>query len=258
MVKNKVAIVTGAGRGIGRSMALGLISNGWTVVGTAAQNTHELASLADCGGSTLEVRQADVSNAESCAALVSDVLTHHGRIDALVNNAGRGMLYVSERFMETPTKFWETDPGIWRMIIETNVNGPFYMARSVVPFMLKAGFGRIVNISMNKETMKRRGFTPYGPSKAALDSETAIWASDLTGTGITVNALLPGGATDTGMIPPDTSCDMRSTFLDPDIMVPPLLWLLSEAGAATTGRRVVARLWDEGRPEAAMEEPIII
>jgi NAD(P)-dependent dehydrogenase (short-subunit alcohol dehydrogenase family) len=239
-------------------MALGLVANGWTVIGTAARNTRELAALVERVGGGIEIHQADVADAASCTALVADILAHHGRIDALVNNAGRGMLYVSERFMETPTKFWETDPAIWRMVIDTNVNGPFYMARAVVPSMLKAGFGRIVNVSMNKETMKRPGFTPYGPSKAALDSETTIWAGELVGTGVTVNSLLPGGVTDTGMIPSGTSSEIRSGFLDPGIMVPPLLWLLSEAGAATTGRRVVARLWDETRPESAMEEPIII
>jgi NAD(P)-dependent dehydrogenase (short-subunit alcohol dehydrogenase family) len=258
MAESKVAIVTGAGRGMGRSMALGLAANGWTVIGTAARNTHELAALAERAGGAIEIRQADVSDSDACAALVRDVLAHHGRIDALVNNAGRGMLYVSDRFMETPTKFWETDPATWRMVIETNVNGPFYMARAVVPSMLKAGFGRIVNVSMNKETMKRPGFTPYGPSKAALDSETTIWAGELSGTGITVNSLLPGGATDTGMIPPGTPSEMRASFLEPEVMVPPLLWLLSEAGASTSGRRIVARLWDKAHPEASMEEPIII
>ena len=69
--------------------------------------------------------------------------------------------------------------------------------------MLRAGWGRIVNISMNYKTMRRGGFSPYGPSKAALESETIIWAQDLARTGVTVNALLPGGATHTGMIPSD-------------------------------------------------------
>jgi 3-oxoacyl-[acyl-carrier protein] reductase len=66
--------------------------------------------------------------------------------------------------------------------------------------MLKRGFGRIINISINQETMKRKGFTPYGPSKAALESMSAIWAQELQGTGITLNVLLPGGATNTGMV----------------------------------------------------------
>ena len=84
------------------------------------------------------------------------------------------------------------------MIVATNVNGPFLMARAAAPHMMRQRWGRIVNISINHETMRRAGFSPYGPSKAALESETIIWAQDLDGTGVTVNALLPGGATDTG------------------------------------------------------------
>ena len=71
------------------------------------------------------------------------------------------------------------------------------MAREIAPHMIKRGWGRIINISMNHETMRRTGFSPYGPSKAALESETIIWAQDLAGTGVTVNSLLPGGATAT-------------------------------------------------------------
>ena len=67
--------------------------------------------------------------------------------------------------------------------------------------MLERKYGRIINISINHETMKRKGFTPYGPSKAALESMSAIWAQELEGTGVTLNMLLPGGATLTGMIP---------------------------------------------------------
>jgi len=118
---------------------------------------------------------------------------------------------------------------------------------------MKAGWGRIVNISMNRETMRRRGFSPYGPSKAALESETIIWSQDLAGTGITVNALLPGGATLTGMIPENVPEKARSALLDPTIMVPPLLWLVSPDSDGMTGRRLVATRWrtDLGGREAA-------
>jgi len=129
------------------------------------------------------------------------------------------------------------------MVIDTNVNGPFLMARRVAPVMVKAGWGRIINISMNHETMRRRGFSPYGPSKAALESETIIWSQDLAGTGVTVNALLPGGATLTGMIPDAVPDQIRSALLDPAIIVPPLLWLVSPDSDGTTGRRIIATKW---------------
>ncbi|MFZ3119483.1 MAG: SDR family oxidoreductase [Variovorax sp.] len=110
------------------------------------------------------------------------------------------------------------------MVIETNVNGPFLMARAALPHLLRAGWGRIINISMNHETMRRRGFSPYGPSKAALESATAIWAQDLAGSGITANTLLPGGATATGMIPAGLPEEVLSQLLAPEVVVPPLLW----------------------------------
>src|SRR5437016_8326769 len=83
------------------------------------------------------------------------------------------------------------------------------MAREIAPHMIKRGWGRIINISMNHETMRRTGFSPYGPSKAALESETIIWAQDLARTGVTVNSLLPGGATDTGMVPESIAAGER-------------------------------------------------
>ena len=88
------------------------------------------------------------------------------------------MKYVSEHFMTEPTRFWEVAPSTWRLVIDTNVNGPFLMARAVTPHLLAAGWGRIINITMNRATMCRAGFSPYGSSKAALESETAIWSAD--------------------------------------------------------------------------------
>jgi NAD(P)-dependent dehydrogenase (short-subunit alcohol dehydrogenase family) len=160
----------------------------------------------------------------------------------------------SKRVVEfAPSHYWEITPETWRMVIDTNVNGPFMMARSAVPLMVKAGWGRIINVSVNRETMRRRGFSPYGPSKAALESETINWSQDLAGTGVTVNALLPGGATLTGMIPDAVPNEMRSALLDPAIIVPPLLWLASPDSDGITGRRLIATRWrtDVSAREAA-------
>ena len=250
----RVAIVTGAGRGLGRAMALGLARAGVQVVATAAREPAEIEAVAAEGaaGRIVPLR-ADVTRAQDAQHLVAATLKRFGRLDILVNNAGRGMKYVSETFMTQPTRFWEVEPETWRMVIDTNVNGPFLMTRAAVPPMLRAGWGRIVNISMNHSTMCRAGFSPYGPSKAALESETIIWAQDLHGTGVTVNALLPGGPTLTGMIPDTMPASFRSTLLDPAIMVPPLLWLISSAADALSGCRVTANRWEDGTPLAAVE-----
>jgi 3-oxoacyl-[acyl-carrier protein] reductase len=140
------------------------------------------------------------------------------------------------------------------MVIDTNVNGPFLMARVVVPHMLSRGTGAIINVTMNYETMKRRGFSPYGPSKAALESETIIWAKDLEGTGVTVNEILPGGATATGMIPPQTPEEIRRTLLPAEIIVPPAVYLASDEGRQITGRRLVAKNWMPERPDGTVAE----
>jgi NAD(P)-dependent dehydrogenase (short-subunit alcohol dehydrogenase family) len=250
-VRSRVAIVTGGGRGLGRAMALGLAQAGIHVIATAARERAEVEAVAEeahqaCGESRVLPLIADVTEKNDCARVVDTVVERFGRLDILVNNAGRGMKYVSNEFLTEPTRFWEVAPETWRMVIDTNVNGPFLMARHAVPVMLKAAWGRIVNISVSQGTIRRRGFSPYGPSKAALEAETIIWAQDLEGTGVTVNALLPGGATLTGMVPETVPEKVKSTLLDPSVIVPPLLWLVSPDADGITGRRLVAAKWQAG------------
>jgi NAD(P)-dependent dehydrogenase (short-subunit alcohol dehydrogenase family) len=254
-LQDRTAIVTGGGRGLGRAMALGLARAGANVMITAARSYAEIDAVAKEAltnglAGAVHAMLADVASEEDSLRVVNRTIHDFGAVHILVNNAARGMRFVSERFFTDPTSFWQTDPAIWRMIIDTNVNGPFIMARTVVPHMLKQRWGRIVNISMNHETMRRAGFSPYGPSKAALESETIIWAQDLAGTGVTVNSLLPGGASDTGMVPESIAASERRGLLDPEIMVPPLLWLVSEEAGEVTGARFVAKLWDPSLPPA--------
>jgi 3-oxoacyl-[acyl-carrier protein] reductase len=244
-------------------MALGLARAGANVVITAARGRREIEAVADeakasregiVRGGIVRALTADATSEEDGLRVVDEAVREFGAIHILVNNAGRGMRFVSEDFLDTPTKFWRTDPAVWRMIVETNVTGPFLMARAVTPHMLKQHWGRIINISMNYETMRRAGFAPYGPSKAALESETLIWAQDLAGTGVTVNSLLPGGVTDTGMVPGDIAPEVRKRLLPSEIMVQPLLWLVSAMANDVSGARFVASLWDSSLPPAQAAE----
>lgn len=258
-LKDKVAIVTGGGRGLGRAMAEGLAHAGARVVVTAARQASELdevtaAIAAQSGRDRVLSLVSDVTRAEDCARVVEQTTKHWGRLDILVNNAGRGMRYVSEDFLTEPTRFWEADVASWKLVIDTNVNGPFLMARAAVPIMLEAGRGRIINVSMNRSTMSRKGFSPYGPSKAALESETAIWAQDLAGSGVTVNALLPGGATATGMIPEPFMTEHGDQLLAPEVIVPALLWLAGDDSSAVSGQRLDARRFEPAEPTAALED----
>ena len=106
--------------------------------------------------------------------------------------------------------------------------------------MLAAGGGRVVTISMNEQTMVRRGFVPYGPSGAAVEALARVMAADLLDTPIRANILLPGGATSSGMIPDDLPAQARAQLLDPSIMGPPIVWLASEQGAHVHDERIVA------------------
>ena len=132
----KVAIVTGGGRGLGRAIAEGYAREGAFVVVTAARERAEIDSFVTAWGPerTLAL-MADVTHWVACERAVTETVKRFGKLDVLVNNAGRGMKYISAEFMSKPTRFWEVDPAVWRMVIDTNVNGPFHMARAAVPHM---------------------------------------------------------------------------------------------------------------------------
>jgi 3-oxoacyl-[acyl-carrier protein] reductase len=239
----RVAIVTGGGRGIGRAIALGYARAGADVLISVARSPEEAAevvALGDALPGTIQAVQADVTVAGDVDQLVQRALEVRGRIDVLVNNAARGMRFVNERFMTDPQPFWEADPVAWSMVIETNIVGVFRMTRAVVPHMLAAGRGSIINVTVNEATMTRRGFSPYGPSKAALEAMTRVWQAELDGTGVAINLLAPGGPTATGMVPDDVPEGME--LLDPEIIVPAALHL---ALTQTSGERILATEWSD-------------
>jgi NAD(P)-dependent dehydrogenase (short-subunit alcohol dehydrogenase family) len=232
------AIVTGGTSGLGFAMSQALADAGARVVltGRTEQRVQDAATkIARVTGLVMDVRDE-----QSVSAGVNGALAVLGGIDVLVNNAGIGMRTVNPHFMTEPAGFWQVSPAGFRDLFATNVLGYFLVARAVVPHMLEAGRGKIVNISVNEATMHRRGFTPYGPSRAATDALSHIMAADLAGTGIDVNLLLPGGATRTGMTPDSAPENVRAAWLDPAIMGPPICWLASRASDGITDQRIVA------------------
>jgi 3-oxoacyl-[acyl-carrier protein] reductase len=145
------------------------------------------------------------------------------------------------------TPFWQVGIGPWLRMSQTNTDSVFLMTRAAVPSIIAQKFGRIVNISTGDNTMVRKGFSPYGPSKAFLEAASRIWAQDLAGTGVTVNVLLPGGAVDTAADVTGVPTPGR-TFQPASVMVPPILWLASDGSNAHNGERFVASRWDERLP----------
>jgi NAD(P)-dependent dehydrogenase (short-subunit alcohol dehydrogenase family) len=250
-LKDRVVIVTGGGRGLGREMALALAEAGAKLVVTGARAGGELEATCReaaeiAGDGRMIGLQADVRDDADCERVVAQALDAFGDLHVLVNNAGRGMRLVSETFNTQPTKFWETDPAIWREIVDINVNGVFNMSRAAAPHMIARGFGKIVNISTSDQTMVRRGYAPYGPSKAAMEAASRVFAQDLAGTGVDVNVYLPGGAADTALLPDSPNKrGADGNLLSPTIMRPGILWLCADESNGHTGKRYIARLWDE-------------
>lgn len=233
------ALITGGTSGLGLAMAQALVEAGARVALTSRDIEQAQVTACELGDRAVGL-ELDVRGAGSVTSGVEQVFTRLGGLDLLVNNAGIGMRTVNPRFMTDPQPFWEVPPAGFRDVLDTKVTGTFLVSREVVPRMLEAGSGRVVTISMSKQTMQRRGFTPYGPSGAAVEALARVIAADLADTPVRANILLPGGATATGMIPDELSDEARSRLLDPAIIGPPIVWLASPEAADVHDERIVA------------------
>jgi gluconate 5-dehydrogenase len=234
------ALVTGATTGLGRAMAQALADAGARVAVTSRDAARAREAAAAIGPTAVPVT-LDVRDEGSVASAVDEVHERLGGLDLLVNNAGIGMRTVNPRFLTEAQPFHAVSPAGFRDVVETKLVGTFLVARAVVPRMLAAeAGGRVVNNTMNESTMVRGGFVPYGPAGAAVEALSRVMAADLAGTSVTVNLLLPGGATDTGMIPDDVPAEARAALLDPAVMGPPIVWLASPEAAGVHDRRIVA------------------
>lgn len=238
------AVVTGATSGLGRAMAQALVGAGARVGVVSRERSRAETTAAELGPAAvaIEMDVRDEASVEEAAETSHRLL---GGVDVLVNNAGIGMRTVNPRFLTEAQNFWEVSPAGFADVMATKVTGSFLVARAFVPGMLEAGGGRVVNISMNEQTMTRKGFVPYGPSGAAVEALSRVMAADLQGTAVTVNILLPGGATATGMIPDDVPAARRAELLDPTVMGPPIVWLASEDAAGIHDERIVATEFEE-------------
>ncbi len=240
-------VVTGASSGLGFGMAKALLQAGASVAMGARPGPRldNAASELLASGYDAHKLPLDVTSDESVCTAVEWVQKAWGRVDVLVNNAGIGMKTVNPSFMIDPQPFYLVSPDGFRNVIDTNLTGYFLVARGFAPMMVKQGKGKIVNISMNHETMRRRGFVPYGPSRAGAESLSYIMAEDLFSYGVMVNMLLPGGATDTGMIPEELKTRLQRPLLHPDIMAKPIVFLASTQSDGITRERIVATQFDE-------------
>ena len=259
-MQDKVALVTGGLRGLGRAMTLGLAASGYRVaaVGHILNDIADIEDMVD----SLKLREvilplaADLREPNDCDEVIGKTLARFGSVDILVNNAGLTFTYIDPlRFRRgTPQNFWQVSEEIVENVIATNFLAADQMARRVAPAMLEAGWGRIINVTTKLDTMNRLGTHPYGASKAALEMATEVWAKDAEGSGLTVNIVNPGaGANTPGMAVEmrDMSADGRAPKLvEPDEMVPPLLYVVSREADKVNGYRFDANAWNANLPPA--------
>ncbi len=245
-IKGKVVLVTGAAGGIGRALVRAFTEAGMRV---AAADLPGAALEALAGSESVLPVALDVSDYDACRNGVEQAIAHFGRVDALVNNAGLGMGLVSQDHFTRTVQIEDISPETWQRVLAVNLTGAFFMAHVCVPRFRAQGWGRIVNVTTSFFTMLNPGFSPYGPAKSGLEAWTASLSGELKGSGITANVVVPGGPTDTPMVP--DNCGLaREQMIRPERMAHPMLYLFSEAAADVTGRRFVAAHWDPALPDA--------
>jgi len=247
------AIVTGGLRGLGLAMALGLLREGCRVVAVGHIESDVTAMPHD---SRLHPMVADLRKPAECDRVFAVTRETFGGADILVNNAGLTFTYIApDRYRrKEPQTFWQCTDEITQNVMDTNFMAADMMARRAAPAMLAKGWGRIVNVTTKLDTMNRPGSSPYGPSKAALEMASEIWAKELAGTGVTANCVNPGaGANTLGMAQEMRDASTAGTvsrLVEPDEMVPPLLFVVSREADAVNGFRFDANAWDTTLPPA--------
>jgi len=185
-LSGRLALVTGAGRGLGRAAALGLASAGADVA-LAARSTAELEAVAREVrglGRQASTHLVDVRSTERIAAMVAEVHTQHGRIDILVNNAGT----------KAPKMVAEVTEGDWDLVLDTNLKGAFFCAQAVGRSMVERGSGKIINVASTFSIRAAPGRATYAASKGGLLQLTRVMAAEWAPRGVNVNAIGPTAA----------------------------------------------------------------
>ncbi len=235
-LENKVALVTGGSRGIGRAIVLALAQRGADVAinfaGNVAAAEQVAAEVQQLGRKALLV-QGDVADTEACAAMVDKVVAELGRIDILVNNAGITRDGLLMRMKEAD----------WDAVLTTNLKGVFNCTKAAVKYMMKQRAGKIVNISSVVGVMGNAGQANYAAAKAGVIGFTKSVAKEVASRGITANAVAPGFiATDMTSVLPEKVVEEMAAGIplkragQPEDVANAVLFLVSDEAAYITGQ----------------------
>jgi NAD(P)-dependent dehydrogenase (short-subunit alcohol dehydrogenase family) len=235
-LRDQVAVITGASRGLGRALAVAFANQGASLVvnsraASAAELTETEATLRRLNAPVLAVT-ADVSNRADVERLAGEALARFGRVDILVNNASALGPTPMPFLVDTPIEDFEA-------VVRTNLTGPFMLTRALVGQMLARGAGSIINVSSDAGAVGYPTWGAYGVSKAALDHLTRVWAAELEGTGVRINSVDPGDM-DTAMKRASEPGGDSSQWAKPETVTPVFVYLASPAAAHVNGQRFLA------------------
>lgn len=261
LLENKVAVVTGAGRGVGRGIALALAREGAKVVindvgcevdgrGTAQDPATQVVQEITAAGGAAVPNYDSVASFSGAERIVKTAVDSFGRVDILVNNAG----IVRDRSI---AKMSEED---FDAVLAVHLKGTFNCGRHAVPHMREHGYGRIINITSSAGLRGNFGQSNYGAAKAGIMGLTLVWAIELGKYGITVNAMAPAGMTRMVGTMPGMEGKEPPPEMDPGLNGPMVAFLASEQAAHVNGQIFGRRgfgytLFQQPRPIAMLYKP---
>ncbi len=236
-LKGRVALITGASRGLGRALALEFAREGVNlVVNSRAFSANELTETrraAEALGAQVLAVIGDVAERADVERLAAEALARFGRVDILVNNASA--------LGPTPMPFLTDYPiEYFEQVLKTNVTAPFLLTRALIGQMLARSAGSIINVSSDAGIVGYPGWGAYGVSKAALDQLTRTWAAELKGTGVRINSVDPGSM-DTEMHRLAEPDEDPGQWAQPEQVTEVFVYLASDESANVSGQRFEAQ-----------------
>ena len=234
-LQGQVAIVTGASRGLGRAIALALAEEGaaLALVARNGQALNEVATQIEQMGREVLVVACDVRDAAQIKTLIDRTLAEWSRIDVLVNSAGIALR----------RPLVETDAQDWDAVLDTLLKGTFLVTQAVLPTMIAAKRGNIINLIAPLDKIVAPGLSAYAAAKFGVAGLTQTLGKELRRYGININGLHPGGFADTAMVR-ETVPELKDNLLDPSTITPAAVALATQPPRGLTGSTVDAQEWN--------------
>ncbi len=235
-LKNKIILVTGGSKGIGRGISKVFLDEGANVI-ICARNEEELKNVENelKNGAQISSLRADLTNTNDITLIKNYISEKYGKLNILVNNAS--ILGITSRIEEYPDD-------LWNQVIDINLNAQFYITKALIPLLKKTGNGSIINVSSTVGRQGRANWGAYSVSKFGLEALTQILAQELSEFNIRVNSVNPGG-TRTDMRAAAMPGEDPNTLPTPHDIAPVFVYLASDESIGETGKEFNARDWIE-------------